>query len=427
MVAPLYRSDVESLHQLEALYHLAVELSGLRDVDTVLDVALRHCLDLTDSQFGFIGLGGTGRSTMEIAAIHGFHPSQDFFHSHRFIPLRPNVFANAVLENRPVRSEDARVDPGRVGQPDGHPEVRTFLGVPLRLSDQPIGMIGVANRPEAYEDSHERLLLTYAAQVAIVIDNAQLYERLESANDVLERTVEERTTQLRAAGAELEAKAQELQRVLTETVDAEEQERQRIARDVHDGINQLLIASMLELTSGQRRLEIGAHDEAGEALDASHEILKRVEAEIRRVVHDLHPPVLEGLGLAAAVRRLVDEFAEQTGIDCRSRISGEETRLPAKVEVGAYRILQETIHNVASHAAATRLEVELSLTNNHLDLQVKDDGVGFEPVSGLSPNGHLGMRSMRHRAESLDGNLEVSSAPGAGTTVRATLPLGSHG
>lgn len=423
MVTDLYRSGSDSLHQLRALYHLAVELSGLRDLDSVLDVALRHCLQLTDSQFGFIGLGGSEERAMEIAAIEGFHPSEDFFRQHRLIPLRPNVFADAVLENRPVRSMDARVDPRKVGQPRGHPEVRTFLGVPLRLNDEPIGMIGVANRPEPYDDAHERLLLTYAAQVAIVIHNARLYERLELANDILERTVEERTAQLRATGAELEEKAGELQRVLTETVNAQEQERQRIARDIHDGINQLLIAAMLELTSGQRRLELGAYADAGEALEAAHAILRRVEAEIRRVVHDLHPPILEGLGLAAAVRRLVDEFAALSGIDCRHDIAPEVDRLPRDVEVGAYRILQESLHNVASHARATRLRVGLECRDRYLELTVVDDGVGFEPAAVLSGlNGHLGMRSMRHRAESLDGTLEIDSAPGIGTTIRARLP-----
>lgn len=426
MVTPLRRADVDSLHQLEALYHLAVELSGLRDIDSVLDVALRHCLDLTDSQFGFIGLGGLGETAMEIAAIHGFHPSAHFFNNHRFIPLRPNIFANAVLENRPVRSGDARIDPVRVGQPDGHPQVKTFLGVPLRLNDEPIGMIGVANRPDFYGDSHERLLLTYAAQVAIVIDNAQLYERLETANELLERTVEERTTQLRATGAELVDKATELQRVLTETVNAQEQERQRIARDIHDGINQLLIAAMLELTSGIRRLEMSTVAEASDAFNAAHDILRQVESEIRRVVHDLHPPILEGLGLAAAIRRMIDEFADQTGISSHAKVENADTRLPANLEVGAYRILQESIHNVASHAEATELFVHLTFTETHLELNVNDNGLGFDADSALAnPNGHLGLRSMRHRAQSLDGTLVVTSAPGRGTTVSARLPHAS--
>jgi signal transduction histidine kinase len=417
-------TDSESRHQLEALHHLAVELSGLRDVDSVLDVALRHCLELTGSQFGFIGLGGVHPEAMEIAAIHGFHPAPDFFHRHRLIPLRPNVFANAVLENRPVRSSDARTDPKRVGQPSGHPQVTTFLGVPLRLNDEPIGMIGVANRPEAYTDDHERLLLTYAGQVAIIIDNAQLYERLERANEDLERTISERTAQLRVTGAELARKASELGRVLTETVDAQEQERQRIARDLHDGINQLLIGAMLELTSGRRRVERGAVEESMQAFEAAQDILRRVEAEIRRVVHDLHPQVLEGLGLAAATRRLIDEFAGQAGIDCTVTITGDPSVLSPRAEVCAYRILQESIHNVATHAAASTVSVRLDVDDGSMVMEITDDGRGFDTGVVLTlGNGHLGMRSMRQRAEMLHGTLDIGSAPGHGTTILARLPV----
>lgn len=400
--------DLESRNQLDALHYLAVELSGLREVDSVLDVALRHCLDLTGSQFGFIGLGGIHPEAMEIAAIHGFHPAPDFFQRHRLIPLRPNVFANAVLENRPVRSADATADPGKVGQPAGHPLVTTFLGVPLRLNDEPIGMIGVANRPEPYTDDHERLLLTYAGQVAIVINNAQLYERLERANEQLELTVKDRTA--------------ELARVLTETVDAQELERNRIARDLHDGVNQLLIGAMLELTSGRKRLERGSAEESSQALEAAQELLRRVESEIRRVVHDLHPQALEGLGLAAASRRLLDEFAEHSGVDVTISIDGDLTALPPRIEVSAYRILQESIHNVASHAGAEHVSVALEVSPEALTMEVTDDGRGFDP-GVASANGHLGLRSMRQRAEMLHGSLHIASADGAGTTVCAVLPL----
>jgi signal transduction histidine kinase len=415
-------TDLESRHQLEALHHLSIELSGLRDVDSVLDVALRHCLELTGSQFGFIGLGGIHPEAMEIAAIHGFHPSADFFERHRLIPLRPNVFANAVLQNRPVRSEDAGADPGRVGQPAGHPLVTTFLGVPLRLNDEPIGMIGVANRPDPYTDDHQRLLLTYAGQVAIIIDNAQLYERLERANEDLERTISERTAQLRETGAALAEKATELGRALAETVDAQERERQRIARDLHDGINQLLIGAMLELTSGRRRVERGALDESRAAFEEAQDLLRRVEGEIRRVVHDLHPQVLEGLGLAAASRRLVDEFASQSNVRCEIAISGDLTGLPARTEASAFRILQESIHNVASHADARHVDVRLDVRDGHMRMEVSDDGQGFDSGAIRTDNGHLGLLSMRQRAEMLEGRFEIESTPGNGTTIRVLLP-----
>jgi signal transduction histidine kinase len=416
--------DLDSRHQIEALYHLAVELSGLRSVDSVLDVALRHCLTLTGSQFGFVGLCGLDPSAMDVAAVHGFHPSEEFYSRHRLIPLRPNLFATAVLENRPVRSIDARADPLRVGQPAGHPEVLTFLGVPLRISDNPIGMIGVANRGSPYEDEHERLLLTYAAQVAIVIRNAQLYEQLSRANEELEQTVEVRTAQLRETSRELEEKAAELQLALSQTVEAQEQERQRIAREVHDGINQSLIAAMLELTSGQRRLDRGAFDEAREALGSAQTILREVEAEIRQVLRDLHPSVLEGLGLPTALRRLCDEFAGHSGVTCRADIGNRSGRLPGPVEVSLYRIAQEALHNVATHSGAGRVTVTLRFGDADVTLEVIDDGCGFEAVVvATNGAGHLGLRSMRHRAESLGGHIGVESRVGRGTAVRAVVPI----
>ena len=276
------RTTDEPRHQLRALYDLAVELSSLRDLSSVLDVALRQCLDLTGSQFGFIGLVTEDRSAMEIAAIHGFHPSAAFYRRHRMIPLRPSVFATAVLADKPVRSRDARVEPHRVGQPKGHPEVATFLGVPLRSSGAPIGMIGVANRAEPYDQSHEHLMATYAAQISIVIRNAQLNEDLEHTNQRLERMVAERTAELHRAKDALADKAAELQAVLAQTVEAQESERQRIARDLHDGINQLLIGAMLELESSQQRLATGHADAARDAAAPGRRSLRLTAARCRR-------------------------------------------------------------------------------------------------------------------------------------------------
>src|SRR3990172_5074862 len=139
--------NFQQRERLEALYRLAVELSAVRDLQSVLNTALRHCLELTDSQFGFIGLNTPDGSAMDVAAIQGFHPASKFYAHFHLIPLRPSIFARVVLENRPIRSADAMTDPTRVGQPRGHPPTRAFLGVPLLVRHKPIGMIGVANRP----------------------------------------------------------------------------------------------------------------------------------------------------------------------------------------------------------------------------------------------------------------------------------------
>jgi signal transduction histidine kinase len=410
--------------RLDAVYDLALELSAERRLDAVLDVALRQCLRLTDSEFGFIGLVPEGAAIMDIVAIHGFHPAPAFFTQHRTIPLRPNVFARVVLEDRPVRTDDASAEPNRVGQPDGHPPVAAFLGVPLRVDGRPIGMIGVANRPGPYEEDHERLLLTYAGLVAMQVRNAQLYEALQTANDSLERLVAARTLELAAARDALAEKADRLQAVLADMADAGEQERRRIASDLHDSVNQLLIGAMLEIRSGRHRLDTGDHGSASKAFESAQSILAQVEAEIRSVVNDLHPPVLEGLGLVPAVRELAERFEAISGVTCRMFVRGPHTRLPSRSEIGLYRVCQEALRNVAVHAGAKHVDISLVFEPRHVTFAIHDDGRGFDPLAPqCSAHGGFGLESMRRRIEDLAGRWALVSRPGLGTRILAWVPL----
>ncbi|HEX9926295.1 MAG TPA: GAF domain-containing sensor histidine kinase [Anaerolineae bacterium] len=422
-VAP-FEINFQQHERLEALYHLAVELSALRSLESVLDTALQHCLDLTGSQFGFIGLNAVGGKTIDVVAIQGFHPSKAFYQHNHLIPLRPSVFARAVLENRPVRSDDARTDPDRVGQPKGHPPVATFLGVPLRLHDAPIGMIGVANRPEPYGIDHEQLLMTYAAQVAIVIRNAQLYEQLTTANEKLERKVANRTRQLQEAKEALAQKAVQLQQLLTETVDVQERERQRIAQDMHDGTNQLLIGAMLELKSARKRLTTGNLSQAEESLQTVQKILHRVEAETKQIIYDLRPPTLDALGLVPALRHYTERFEQYSGIPCTLKVSGQPMRLPARVEISIYRLMQEALQNVSAHAQARRADVLIDFSASNLNLTIADDGQGFDlAVVKRNNHGNIGLLSMNERAESLGGHLKIRTRPQQGTQVELAVPI----
>lgn len=421
--------------QLDALTTLVLEVSSQTDVASTLDVALRQCLSLTASEFGFIGLVRPSDvrpdvGELEIVAIHGFHPAPHFFSEHRVIPLKPNIFNTVVLENRAVRTVDASTDPHRVGQPSGHPHVGAFMGVPLRLDGAPIGMIGLANRAAPYEDAHEQLTLTYASLISVLVHNAQLYEQLQQTNGELERLVGERTKELAQARDALAEKAARLQAVLAETVDGQETERRRIAADIHDGINQLLIGAMLELTAGQHRIESGQADAAAESLGSAREILAEVESEIRRVVHDLHPPVLEGLGLTAGIREVADRFSSFSGIACPVEVTGRPVRLGDRAETSLYRLVQEALKNVAVHSGAARAVVRLAFDDDEgcLTVSVADDGRGFDLRAvdrPVAPDGrlHLGLESMRRRVESLAGRWEISTESGKGTRIRACVPL----
>ena len=426
MAELIYQTKTEPYERLQALYQMAVELSALRSLESVLDTALKHCLDLTGSQFGFIGLNAPHGKALDVVAIHGFNPSAAFYEHNHLIPLRPNLFARAVLENRAVRTMDATTDPKRVGQPKGHPPVGTFMGVPLRIRNEPMGMIGVANRPDPYQDEHEQLLLTYAAQVAIVIRNAQLYEQLSATNEALEKKVSRRTKQLEKAKEALAVKADRLQELLNETFNVQEAERQRIAQDMHDGTNQLLIGAMLELKSAQKRISNDHLAQAEESLETVQNILHRVEAEIKLVIHDLRPPTLDALGLVPALRRYAERYESYTGIPCSVQLFGEQVRLPSRTEISVYRMAQEALQNVYSHARATQASIVITFSAEMVKLNVMDNGRGFDLQAVESNNaGHLGLLGMRERAESLGGRLKMRTSPGEGTTVELLLPVGT--
>lgn len=424
LISNPFQSYSEQQERLRALYDLALELSALRDLPTVLDTALRHCLELTDSQFGFVGLIAPSGQAMDVVAIHGFHPPTEFYEQAHLIPLRPNVFARVVLENRPIRSRDAMTDERRVGQPHGHPPVHAFLGVPLRVEEKPIGIIGVANRATPYDEGHEHLLVTYAAQVAIAIHNAKLNEALAAAKVELERNVADRTEELHEAKNALAQKAGQLQRLLAETVTVQERERQRISQDLHDGLNQLLVGALLELKSSRERLNRGDGAGAESSLQQVGDILHRVEGELRQTIYDLRPPVLDALGLVPSLRRQADHFTEHTGIPCRVSMQGVPHRLSPDVEIGLYRIVQEALQNVGLHAGAGEARVTVKFEPDWLAVKVSDDGHGFDLAAvEAAGNDHFGLMSMEERAESFGGKLAIYTRPGQGTRVEAWVPI----
>ena len=163
--------------QLESLYGISAQIASLRNLTEAYDLALTFCLALTASEMGFIDLLNEGHVDMDVVAVKGFAPPDpEFYERFKRMPVRPSVFGIVIIEGRPHISNDVENDPVRVGEPPGHPDVRTFLGVPLQLGTEVIGMIGVANKRKGYGPDDERLLSTFANQVAVAIDNAGLYQ-----------------------------------------------------------------------------------------------------------------------------------------------------------------------------------------------------------------------------------------------------------
>ena len=226
---------------------------------------------------------------------------------------------------------------------------------------------------------------------------------VQAERDQLEREVRRRTLQLTAL-------AQYLQTV-------REDERSRLARELHDELGALLTAAKLDAARIRSRLA-GSAPEALERLAHLVETLNQGIALKRRIVEDLHPSSLTNLGLAPALELLAREFAERSGItvDC----AVQAVRMRPTDELTVYRLVQEALTNVAKYANARNVHIELQPAGERAEIEVRDDGVGFDP--GQQHESAHGLTGMRYRVEAAGGQLTVDSAPGRGTRIRASLP-----
>jgi two-component system sensor histidine kinase DegS len=213
-------------------------------------------------------------------------------------------------------------------------------------------------------------------------------------------------------------------RVLQRTNAAIEAERNRIARDLHDGPIQGISATTLSLEAVKLMMEAGSTDIALETLRKVCGELAEEAMNLRRVMSDLRPPVLEERGLIPAVRELCDRWHNETGVAAEV-IADSHADVASDVETLAYRVVQEALSNVKKHARASLVTVRVEALAGTLRVGVRDDGVGFdaEMAREFLKSGRVGLASMRERAELAGGTLTVKSSPGSGTTIMATLPF----
>jgi len=216
---------------------------------------------------------------------------------------------------------------------------------------------------------------------------------------------------------------QELRRLSHLIIAAQEVERQRVARELHDGVNQLIASA---------KMRLGKVSDRGDLGPATREILHRCEGllvqaleENRRIAHNLHPADLDHLGLGVSCRNLCREFATTTNLKIKCRVVGLTKRLAAHVELNLYRILQEALSNIQKHARAKSVHVFLTLRPPTVLLKIQDDGRGFDSVKARSSQkGHrgAGLTNMRERATAMGGTCEVTSAVKQGTTISVRVP-----
>jgi signal transduction histidine kinase len=243
-------------------------------------------------------------------------------------------------------------------------------------------------------------------------------QQLRVAHDELERKVEERTADLNRANDSLRELSGRLQQMRDE-------ERRRIARELHDSVGQMLAALGMNLAVLQQQAE-KLDGRGTRALADNAAMVEQISSEVRTISHLLHPPLLDAAGLGSALRWYVDGFSERSSIKVEMDIPVELGRLPDEMEIAIFRMVQECLTNIHRHSGGASAAIKMRMENHRICVEVQDQGKGIPRQEQIEINTSgrtgVGFRGMRERLRQLGGNLEIRSDAG-GTIVTATLPL----
>ena len=260
------------------------------------------------------------------------------------------------------------------------------------------------------------------APVLFVYQRRRTEVLLTEINERLERGVEARTADLAASRRALEHSEEQLHTLTGRILTAQEEERRRIAQELHDDVNQRLALLMLDLQAVDRWIG-SSPTEAQESVRNVLKGLEELSDDVRYMAYRFHPSILDDLGLKAALQRLLGDFSSRTGVKALFVHQPLDHQLDKTASTALYRVVQECLSNIARHAKATRVEVEVTIEEEEVVVVVRDDGRGFDQLAIDKGEGGLGLLNMRERLLSVQGSCEVESIPGRGTTVSMSVPL----
>jgi signal transduction histidine kinase len=373
---------------LKAVSDAVLAVASQLSVDDVLQRLVDSARELAGARYAALGIpdgeGGFRRflvSGMGDSLIAAMGP----------LP-RTHGMLGAMLEaSIAYRTDDIHRDPRFRGWwPRQHPDMRSFLGVPIVAQGEVIGAFYLTEKSggSAFDSSDQAVIELLAAHASIAITNARLYEQSRELSVVSERN--------------------------------------RLALDLHDVVSQKLFSLVLTAEAAVTQLD---RDPAAarQQVERLGELAREALEELRSLILGLRPPDLERDGLEGALRKEIEMLGRVHGVDVAlsSDGVGNGADHDRARDLAVLRIANEALHNALHHAQAKHVEVRLAHPGRALVVEVRDDGLGFEPLQPELRSRHLGLTSMEERARELGGRLEIRSAPGTGTTVR--LELGGDG
>jgi signal transduction histidine kinase len=379
--ARLYENSTRWLRQLESLNEVGNALSSELELEPLLGLVARRLQELVDAKLVLIAL--PEGDVLRVAAAEG---ESSYGVAGMELALAGSKSGRVLERGRSERIDSLLDDPEVDQQATRRLGVHSALYVPLMVRGRPIGIVIAHDKQgatPAFSEDDLRLAESLGSRAAIAVD---LSERV--SRDSVRRVVE-----------------------------AQELERARLARELHDETGQALTSILLGLKPLERTAESA---EARTALESVRELVISTLQDVRRLAVELRPSALDDFGLVPAVERLTETFREQSGLRVDLETQLGEERLPSEAETTLYRVIQEALTNVVKHSAAKRVSILLQRKNSAVVAVVEDDGAGFDPSDTRADA--IGLSGMRERVSLAGGRLQVESSPGAGTTVVAEVP-----
>ena len=390
-------------NELIALSRVSAALSGLWDLDAILRVALDNLLNIMNGTIGGILLLDEQSQTLCYRVHQGL--GKEYVEGVR-LRLGEGIIGRVAQSGKAILLEDISTDP-RVAYPTlvNAEGLKAFIAVPLRTKDKVLGVINIAGHETRHfttNDTH--LLHAIGDQLGVAIEQSQLYERLRKARE-------------------------RLRRLARQNLVAEEEERRRIARELHDETSQTLSGLALQLQALVDKAEMSDNQDAEfiAGLKKTQSLTVQVHSEVSRLIADLHPALLDTLGLVPAVRQHAETRLQPLEISVSVETKGAERRFPSDVETALFRVVQGAIGNVIQHSKAKNATITLEYQPKEFLLSISDDGQGFNvsEVTDVEESGRgRGLFSIRERIGFLGGTSGVDSEIGVGTTVWARIPIG---
>jgi len=376
--AELYAEIQRRLAESESFGRVLVSLLQKTVLEQVLDIVCAEAQGL---------IGATGSAILLLtdqAWLEVRHRLGQPMASVERLPVDGSLAGLVVRKGAPVLLND----PAASGQAQVYQwpsDLTALLAVPLHGSDGVIGVLDVVNKPGGFSEEDVRLMSVFANQAAMAIEHARLQRQAEQL--------------------------------------AVLQERERLARELHDSVTQSLYSVNLYARAAALALTAGKQESVAGYLHELQETAQEGMRDMRLLIFQLHPPELETEGLAAVLQARLAAVEARAGLQTDFRVEGER-RLPIAIEGELYWIAQESLNNVLKHAQAQHVTLRLRYTPTSISLEVSDDGVGFDPLA-VRPEGRggVGLRSITERAARLGGTLACDSRPGEGTRVKVVVTL----